>query len=166
MPDWQAIWLGLTLQDHSQRSTLGSHLKTYVAQNLLSILSAKWPASLHFWMVQGRHEVDFVIEAKRSCMALEVKSAARWQEKDLAGLKAFLSATPHCKAGILCYNGEHAAPTGAKTLGFADQPRPFVMLKCYRFDLIIDHANGYVPDWFSAAPGLDGAEIVIKKRII
>jgi hypothetical protein len=93
----------------------GAILETYVAQNLLSILSAKWQnASLYFWTVQGRHEVDFVIEAGRSCIALEIKSAARWQEKDLKGLKAFLSATPYCKAGILCHNGENAVQLGQK----------------------------------------------------
>lgn len=93
----------------------GALFETYVTQNLLSILSAKWQkASLYFWVVQGRHEVDFVIEAGRSCIALELKSAARWQERDLAGLKAFLAATPHCKAGILCYNGENAVRLGPK----------------------------------------------------
>ncbi|MDY6987374.1 MAG: ATP-binding protein [Thermodesulfobacteriota bacterium] len=87
----------------------GAMFETYVAQNLLSIVAATWQrAALHFWAVQGRHEVDFVIEAGRSCVALELKSSARWQEKDLAGLKAFLAATPHCKAGILCHNGEDA----------------------------------------------------------
>jgi len=93
----------------------GAILETYVAQNLLSILSAKWQnASLYFWSVQGRHEVDFVIEAGRSCIALELKSAARWQERSLAGLKAFLAATPHCKAGILCHSGEDAVKLGQK----------------------------------------------------
>jgi len=93
----------------------GALLETYVAQNLLSILSAKWQnASLYFWAVQGRHEVDFVIEAGQSCIALELKSAARWQEKDLSGLRAFLSATPHCKAAILCHNGENAVKLGQK----------------------------------------------------
>ena len=93
----------------------GALFETYVTQNLLSILSAKWQkASLYFWAVQGRHEVDFVIEAGRSCIALELKSAARWQERDLAGLKAFLAATPHCKAGILCHNGENAVKLGPK----------------------------------------------------
>jgi predicted AAA+ superfamily ATPase len=93
----------------------GAILETYVAQNLLSILSARWQnASLYFWTVQGRHEVDFVIEAGRSCIALELKSAARWQEKDLAGLRAFLTATPHCKAAILCHNGENAVRLGQK----------------------------------------------------
>ncbi len=93
----------------------GSLLETYVAQNLLSILGAKWQnASLYFWTVQGRHEVDFVIDTGRSCIALELKSAARWQEKDLSGLKAFLTATPHCKAGILCHGGEDAVRLGQK----------------------------------------------------
>ena len=93
----------------------GAILETYVAQNLLSILNAKWQnASLYFWTVQGRHEVDFVIEVGRSCIALEIKSAARWQEKDLAGLRAFLTTTPHCKAAILCHNGENAVRLGQK----------------------------------------------------
>ena len=47
-------------------------------------------------------------------IALELKSAARWQEKDLSGLRAFLRATPHCKAGILCHNGENAVQLGQK----------------------------------------------------
>jgi len=107
---------GLELSPSVRNDPLfGAVLETYVAQNLLSILNAKWPqTSLYFWMVQGRHEVDFVIEAGRFCIALEVKSAARWQERDLAGLKAFLAATPHCKAGILCYNGENAVKLGPK----------------------------------------------------
>ena len=78
-------------------------------------LSARWPnASLYFWALQSRHEVDFVIEAGRSCLALEIKSAARWQEKVLAGLKAFLKVTPHCKGGILCHNGENGVQLGPK----------------------------------------------------
>ncbi len=48
------------------------------------------------------------------CIALELKSSARWQEKDLSGLKAFLSATAHCKAGVLCYNGDDAVRLGSK----------------------------------------------------
>jgi predicted AAA+ superfamily ATPase len=93
----------------------GALLETYVAQNLLSILDSRWQeANLYFWSIQGRNEVDFVIEAGRSCMALEIKSAPRWRERDLAGLKAFLSATPHCKAAILCHNGEDAVKLGEK----------------------------------------------------
>jgi hypothetical protein len=32
----------------------------------------------------------------------------------MAGLKAFLSATPHCRAAILCHNGETAVSLGEK----------------------------------------------------
>lgn len=107
---------GLDLSSSIRRDPLrGALFETYVAQKLLSILSAKWQkASLYFWVVQGRHGVDFVIEAGRSCIALELKSAARWQERDLAVLKAFLAATSHCKGGILCYNGENAVRLGPK----------------------------------------------------
>lgn len=37
-----------------------------------------------------------------------------WQERDLAGLKPFLSSTPHCKAAILGYNGRDAVQLGEK----------------------------------------------------
>jgi hypothetical protein len=101
--------------DVRQDPLYGALFETYTAQNLSSILAARWQnAGLHFWAVQGRNEVDFVIEAGRSCMALEVKSAARWNDRDLAGLKAFLSATPHCKAAILCHNGDGAVKLGEK----------------------------------------------------
>jgi len=107
---------GLELSSSIRRDPLyGALFESYVAQNLLSILSARWQqATLHFWAVQGRHEVDFVIESGQDCIAIELKSSARWQEKDLSGLKAFLAATPHCKAGALCYNGKDAVKLGAK----------------------------------------------------
>ncbi|MFA4947388.1 MAG: ATP-binding protein [Candidatus Krumholzibacteriia bacterium] len=93
----------------------GGVFETYVAQNLMGILGARWPeARLHFWNVQGRHEVDFVIETGRSCIAIESKSGTRWTDRNLAGLNAFISATPHCKAAILAYNGTEAVSLGRK----------------------------------------------------
>ena len=88
---------------------------TYIAQNLLAILGSRWKeAQLYFWSIQGRYEVDFVIEAGRSCMALEIKSGTKWDEKDLPGLHPFLSSTPHCKIAILGYNGKDAVRLGNK----------------------------------------------------
>lgn len=99
----------------SNEPLMGAMFETYVAQNLLSIVNAKWTeARLYFWSLQGRHEVDFIIEAGNHCIALEVKSGARWQDKDLSGLKAFLSTTPHCKAAILAYNGKDAVKLEGK----------------------------------------------------
>jgi predicted AAA+ superfamily ATPase len=93
----------------------GAMFETYAAQNLAAILDAGWPeASLHFWNVQGRHEVDFVIEAGKQCLAIEVKAAARWDERDLSGLRAFLSMTPHCTAAILAHNGAAAVKLDRK----------------------------------------------------
>ena len=47
-------------------------------------------------------------------MDLEVKSGTKWNEKDLAGVKAFLSSTPQCKIAILGYNGEDSVKLGEK----------------------------------------------------
>lgn len=91
----------------------GAMLETYVANNLAGIIAAEWPkARLSYWHVQGRHEVDFVIEAGRDCMAIEVKATTRWDDRDLAGLRAFLATTPRCKAALLAYGGEHTLPLG------------------------------------------------------
>ena len=88
---------------------MGAMFETYVAQNLRNMIDAKWSGTrLHFWSVQGRHEVDFILEVGRNCVAIEIKAGARWQEKDLSGLKAFISTSPHCRAAILAYNGSHA----------------------------------------------------------
>src|SRR5688572_4604362 len=87
----------------------GALFETYVGQNLAALLGAHLPkARLHFWSVQGRHEVDFVISHGRSCIGIEVKASGRFSEKDLAGLGAFLDSTPGARAGILAYNGTEA----------------------------------------------------------
>jgi hypothetical protein len=99
-------------EDHPLR---GAMLESYVAQNLAGILQSAWPrAEIYFWNIQGRHEVDFVIEAGNRCVAVEVKAGARWEKADLAGLKAFVAATPPCVAGILAYNGSTPVSLGGK----------------------------------------------------
>ncbi|MBM4276737.1 MAG: ATP-binding protein [Deltaproteobacteria bacterium] len=98
-----------------QEPLLGALFETYVAQNLFAILSARWKeAQLYFWSIQGRNEVDFIIEVGRNCLAVEVKSSGRWQKKDFSGLEAFLATTPHCVAAVLCYNGTEAVRLGEK----------------------------------------------------
>lgn len=88
----------------------GALLETYVAQNLAGILESDWPeARLAYWHVQGRHEVDFIIEAGRETLAVEVKASTRWNDRDLAGLRAFLDKTPGCRAGILAHGGTGVA---------------------------------------------------------
>ncbi len=101
------------LEQNAQVTLKGAMLETYVAQNLAGIIDARWSdAKLYFWNIQGRHEVDFIIEAGQNCIAIEVKSGSRWTQRDLAGLKAFIASTPHCVAGVLAYNGTQAVKLG------------------------------------------------------
>lgn len=87
----------------------GALYETYVAQNLMGL----WPeARLAYWHIQGRHEVDFVIESGRDSLAIEVKAGNRWTDREVGGLSAFLSQAPRCRAGILAYNGKTAARLG------------------------------------------------------
>jgi hypothetical protein len=98
---------------HRNDPLWGALAETYVAQNLRAILESDWPeARLMYWHVQGRYEVDFVIEAGRDTLSIEVKSTERWDERDLAGLRAFLDKTPRCRQGILAYGGHEAVKLG------------------------------------------------------
>lgn len=93
----------------------GVLVETFVLQNIASILEAHMPdARISYWHIQGRREVDFIIEHKKHCVAIEVKAAGRWAESDLASLKVFLENTPSCRAGILAYNGNQTAQLGKK----------------------------------------------------
>jgi len=99
------------LSSQAHKHLLGAMHETYVAQNLSSLLEAHMPqARLYFWNIQGRHEVDFIIEAGRKVMAIEVTAATRWTKGDLSGLRAFLGKTPNCHAALLAYNGTQAIP--------------------------------------------------------
>ena len=101
--------------NHTYDPLWGGLFETYVAQNIAGIIAARWPqARLGFWNVQGRYEVDFVIEYGRDTLAIEVKWAERWAKSDLAGLRAFIENTPHCRVAILGYNGTDAVQLDEK----------------------------------------------------
>jgi predicted AAA+ superfamily ATPase len=94
---------------------LENDLECYLLQNLEGILTVHSPgARIFYWHVQGRHEVDFVIETSRGTIAIEVKNSSRWEDKDLSGLRAFLTTTPSCLAGILAYAGSRTVSLGDK----------------------------------------------------
>ena len=84
----------------------GTFLENYVAQNLEGIFSAHYPdAKVTYWNIQGRYEVDFIIEIGSETIAIEVENGSRWQERDLTGIKAYLSSSKRCRAAIFAYNG-------------------------------------------------------------
>jgi len=105
---------GITPADLAHDDSLwDALLETYVAQNLAAVLESAWPeACLAYWHVQGRHEVDFVVEAGRDALALEIKASARWNDRDLAGLRAFLDMTPRCRLGVLAHLGTETVQLG------------------------------------------------------
>lgn len=53
---------------------------------------------------------DFVIRVGRDTLALEVKRASRWDDRDLKGLRAFLAADRQCRGGVLAYMGDTLVP--------------------------------------------------------
>lgn len=85
----------------------GALLENYVAQNLQGIISAHNPdIKITYWNIQGRFEVDFILEIGRETIAIEVKYGSRWQGSDLTALKAYVESANNCRAGILAYNGK------------------------------------------------------------
>lgn len=107
---------GVTALDPGDDDLLrGALFETYVSQNLIALLEAHLPdAQLSYWHEQGRHEVDFVIEQGRKVFAIEVKASTRWNNGDLAGLRAFVERTPQCVAAVLAYNGTQAVKLEGK----------------------------------------------------
>lgn len=93
----------------------GSLLESYVAQNLEGIFSAYYPdVKINYWNIQGRHEVDFIIEVGGRTLAIEVKSGSRWKESDLVGIKAYLASNKECLGGLLVYNGREVLKVDRK----------------------------------------------------
>ena len=98
-----------------EHPTDGFLLETWVAQNLRALLAAWAPeAALSFWSVQSRHEVDLVVEHRGRQIAIEVKRAARWNDRDLAGLRAFAQKNPTCVAGLLACHVDQVVPLGER----------------------------------------------------
>jgi predicted AAA+ superfamily ATPase len=89
----------------AEQQSRGALLETYVAQNLTAIVSAYRPdVGMRYWNVQGRHEIDFVLEQGSKVLGIEVKAAERFDNRDLRGLRAFLR-NNDCATGILAFNG-------------------------------------------------------------
>jgi len=107
---------GLSTEDSGAAGSFrGALWETYVAQNLQGMLAAEWPgARLAYWHIQGRHEVDFVVESGRDCLAIEVKAAQRWTDRDLSGLRIFLERTPRCRIGLLAHTGGATVSLGER----------------------------------------------------
>ena len=57
-------------------------------------------------------QTSSTVSPGRGAVAIEIKAASRFGDRDLAGLEAFKAQTPGVRAGILGYNGTEALSLG------------------------------------------------------
>ncbi len=97
-------------EDHPLKGVL---LENWVAQNLLALSEALFPESGGFyWNIQGRYEVDFILESGKRTLAVEVKWGSRPKAEDLRGLEAFLKSQEEPVTGVLATTGRETLPLG------------------------------------------------------
>ncbi|MCK6446507.1 MAG: ATP-binding protein [Planctomycetes bacterium] len=97
----------------SEERMRGPLYETFVAQNLRSILEIHLRrATLGYWNVQGRHEVDFVVATRRRNIAIEVKAGPRFERSDFAGLRTFASGDDKPSLLVLATQGDEPHAVG------------------------------------------------------
>ncbi|MDD5675063.1 MAG: ATP-binding protein [Chitinivibrionales bacterium] len=85
----------------------GALFETFVLQNSIDgILAADPFAQIFYWHIQGRYEVDCIIESQGKLVAIEVKSSSRFNNQDFSPLRTFLETAPKNALGVLVYCGE------------------------------------------------------------
>jgi predicted AAA+ superfamily ATPase len=101
----------------SQGREWGTWLENWVGVHLLVYASLKSPrASVFHWRTSNGHEVDFVMEAGRRLMPLEVKTTSRPSRKDLRGLDVFLETYPNAPFGVVVCQCEQPAALSSHVL--------------------------------------------------
>ena len=91
----------------------GALLENWVVQNLIAESEAILPDAVSaYWNIQGRYEVDLVIESEGRVLAVEVKWGSRPTEWDLRGLGAFLKAQGDKAVGVLATTGRQTVKMG------------------------------------------------------
>jgi len=80
----------------------GATLEGLVAQHLQAWCGYQQNAHhLYYWRTKSGNEVDFIIYGEHSFIALEVKRAAKVNNKDLTSLKSFREDYPEAMVGLL-----------------------------------------------------------------
>lgn len=101
----------------SQGREWGTWLENWVGVHLLVYASLKSPrASVFHWRTSNGHEVDFVMEAGRRLMPLEIKTTSRPSRKDLRGLDVFLDTYPDAPFGVVVCQCEQPAALSSRVL--------------------------------------------------
>lgn len=92
----------------------GAIAETHVGQNLNAMLSAHMPeANLLHYRTHSGEEVDFIVEAGSTVVAIEMKASSRIDARDMKGLEAFVRGEPRCKVGLVLYTGTEVKDLGS-----------------------------------------------------
>jgi predicted AAA+ superfamily ATPase len=80
----------------------GAWLEAWVGHQLRAWAAGRDPRpELSTWRTSAGHEVDFIIEAGRRILPVEVKATPRPMGGDLRGLESFLDLHPEARFGVL-----------------------------------------------------------------
>jgi predicted AAA+ superfamily ATPase len=98
---------GVALHLAEADEPLGAHLENLVLQDLLAWRDARLErAEIGYWRTASGEEVDFVIEAGRQLLPIEVKTTARPRLGDAAHLRSFRGEYGRkARAGLLLHTG-------------------------------------------------------------
>jgi predicted AAA+ superfamily ATPase len=98
--------------DGSEAAVVEDSLAGPLLENLVLVQLLTWQETvsprpgLYYWRAHSGHEVDFVIEAGRRLLPIEVKTGSRVRLADLEGLGVFLDQYPReAPFGIVLYGG-------------------------------------------------------------
>ncbi|MEW5708719.1 MAG: ATP-binding protein [Pseudomonadota bacterium] len=96
----------------------GAHLENLVLIDLLAWRDLETPRpEILYWRTADGAEVDFVIEAGKRLLPIEVKAAARALPEDAKGLETFLDEYgDRCDGGLLLYGGDEVFPLTRRVL--------------------------------------------------
>jgi predicted AAA+ superfamily ATPase len=98
---------GVALHLAEADEPLGAHLENLVLHDLLAWRDARLErAEIGYWRTASGEEVDFVIEAGRQLLPIEVKATARPRLNDAAHLRSFRGEYgKKARAGLLLHTG-------------------------------------------------------------
>lgn len=99
---------GLALHLAQATEPAGEHLENLVLHDLLAWREGRRDRpELSYWRTASGEEVDFVVEAGRSLLPIEVKAATRPRLQDAAHLRSFRAEYgERTRAGLLLHAGE------------------------------------------------------------
>lgn len=96
----------------------GAHLENLVLLDLLAWRDLQVPRpEVLYWRTAGGAEVDFVIDAGKRLLPIEVKASARVAPADAKGLETFLDEYgKRSDGGLLLYGGDEVFPLTRRVL--------------------------------------------------